>query len=114
MKLRAYWPASMRPEIIQGYKTSKNQLAAKKLAYGEKVKCFVKRIKDLQDQLAAIGVVVSPEDRARRCIRVLSSKYDGIVTALSSQVRPTPLKFDELRAMLLEDKRKKGRFSICH
>ena len=40
---------------------------------------------------------------AHRCIRVLPSKYDGIVTTLKSQVRPTPLKFDELSAMLLEE-----------
>ena len=80
-----------------------NQLAVEKLANGEKVESFVKRIKDLQDQLAAVGVVISPEDMARRCIRVLPSKYDGIVTALNTQVRPTPLKFDELSAMLLEE-----------
>ena len=80
-----------------------NQLVEEKLPNGEKVESFVKRIKDLQDQLAVVGVVVSPEDMAHRCIRVLPSKYDGIVTTLNTQVRPTPLKFDELSAMLLEE-----------
>ena len=80
-----------------------NQLAAEKLADGEKVESFVKRINDLQDQLVAIGVAISPEEMARRCIRVLPPKYDGIVTALNTQVRPTPLRFEELSAMLLEE-----------
>ena len=65
-----------------------NQLAAEKLADGEKVESFVKRIKDLQNQLAFVGGVFSLEDMARRCIRVRPSKYDGIVTTLNIQVWP--------------------------
>lgn len=80
-----------------------NQLAAEKLADGEKVEAFIKRLKDLIDQLAAVGVAISPEDLARRCIRILPAKYDGLVTALNTQVRPTLLTFEELSAMLLEE-----------
>ena len=80
-----------------------NQLAAEKLAEGEKVEDFIKRIKDLQDQMAAAGVAKTPEDLARRCIRILPQKYDGLVTALNTQVRPQPLTFEELCAMLLEE-----------
>ncbi|MCO5593227.1 hypothetical protein L7F22_047234 [Adiantum nelumboides] len=36
-----------------------NQLAAEKLVDGEKVEAFIKWIKDLQDQLATIGVTIS-------------------------------------------------------
>ncbi|MCO5586041.1 hypothetical protein L7F22_039979 [Adiantum nelumboides] len=80
-----------------------NQLAAKKLADGEKVKAFIKWIKDLQDQLATVGVAIFPEDLARCCICILPAKYDGLVTALNTQVCPTPLMFEELSAMLLEE-----------
>ena len=61
------------------------------LADGEKVGSFVKRIKDLQDRLAVVGVAISLEDMAHRCIQVLPFKYDGIVITLNTQVRPTPL-----------------------
>lgn len=80
-----------------------NQLAAEKLGEGERVEDFIKRIKDLQDQMAAVGVAKTPEDLARRCIRILPAKYDGLVTALNTQVRPSPLTFEELSAMLLEE-----------
>ncbi|MCO5563573.1 hypothetical protein L7F22_017218 [Adiantum nelumboides] len=81
-----------------------NQLAAEKLVDGEKVEAFIKWIKDLQDQLAVVGVAISPKDLAQRCICILSTtKYDGPVTALNTQVCPTPLMFEELSAMLLEE-----------
>ncbi|MCO5608004.1 hypothetical protein L7F22_062207 [Adiantum nelumboides] len=68
-----------------------HQLAAEKLTDGEKVEAFIKRMKDLIDQLAAVGVAISPEDLVRRCIRILPVKYDALVTALNTQVRPTEL-----------------------
>ena len=73
---------------------------------------FVKRIKDLQDQLVDVGVVVSLEYIASWFIRILPSKYDGIVTTLDTQVQPTLLKFDELSAMLLKVELQRI-FNIC-
>ena len=61
-----------------------NQLAAGKFTNGDKVESFVKRIKDLQGQLATIGVAVSPQNMAPQCIWVIPSKYDGIMTTLNA------------------------------
>ena len=52
---------------------------------------------------APTGVAITPEDLARRCIRILLPEYDGLVTALNTQIRPQPLTFEELCAMLLEE-----------
>ncbi|MCO5567848.1 hypothetical protein L7F22_021544 [Adiantum nelumboides] len=90
-------------QLVAELENLEHQLAAEKLADGEKVEAFIKRMKDLIDQLAAVGVAISPEDLARRCIRILPVKYDALVIALITQVRPTELTFEELSAMLLEE-----------
>ncbi|MCO5600940.1 hypothetical protein L7F22_055057 [Adiantum nelumboides] len=63
-----------------------NQLADQRHLDTKKAEDFIKRIKNLQDQLAVVGVVTTPEDLARRYIRILPPKYDGLVTALNTQV----------------------------
>ncbi|MCO5561248.1 hypothetical protein L7F22_014869 [Adiantum nelumboides] len=103
MKLGTNWLAQYEVHNHTRIQNLENQLAAEKLADGEKVEAFIKWIKDLQDQLTAVGVAISPEDLARRCIRILPAKYAGLVTALNTQVRPFPLMFEELSAMLLEE-----------
>ena len=80
-----------------------NQLAAEKLSEGEAVETFITRIKNLRDQMAAVGISKTKEDLARRCMRVLTHKFDGLVTALNTQVRNPPLTFEEFSAMLLEE-----------
>ena len=45
-----------------------NELVVERVIDGAKAESFVERIKDLQDQLAAIGVAVSPKNTAHRCI----------------------------------------------
>lgn len=80
-----------------------NQLAAERLNEDEAAESFVSRMKNLRDQMAAVGIAKSSEDLARRCIRVLPPKYDGLVTALNTQVRTPPLTFEEFTAMLQEE-----------
>ncbi|MCO5581175.1 hypothetical protein L7F22_035053 [Adiantum nelumboides] len=80
-----------------------NRLADQRHLDTEKAEDFIKRIKNLQDQLAVVGVVITPKDLTRRCIRSLPPKYDGLVTALNTQVRPTPLTFEKFCIMLLEE-----------
>ena len=80
-----------------------NQLAAERLAEGEAAEIFITRIKGLCDQMAAVGIAKTSEELARRCIRVLPQKYDGLVTALNTQIRTPPLTFEEFSSMLLEE-----------
>lgn len=80
-----------------------NQLAAERFAEGETVEAFITRIKDLRDQMAGAGVQITSEELARRCLRICPPKYDGLVTALNTQVRPQALTFEEFTALLLEE-----------
>ncbi|KAH7424974.1 hypothetical protein KP509_11G035000, partial [Ceratopteris richardii] len=50
-----------------------------------------------------LGAYWLDKELARRCVRVLPAKYDGLVTTLNTQVRPNPLTFEEFSAMLLEE-----------
>ena len=81
---RAYEGWSILASQYETRNYTRIQNLENQFANGEKVESFVKRIKDLQDQLAVVGVVISREDMARRCIRVLPSKYDGILTTLNT------------------------------
>ncbi|MCO5557250.1 hypothetical protein L7F22_010811 [Adiantum nelumboides] len=51
-----------------------NQLADQRHLNTDKSKDFIKRIKNLQDQMVVVGVVTTPEDLACRCIRILPFK----------------------------------------
>lgn len=53
--------------------------------------------------MTAIGITITSEDLARRCIRILPPKYHSLVTALNTQNRNVPLNFEVSSAMLLEE-----------
>ena len=76
-----------------------NELVVERVIDGAKAESFVKRIKDLQG------------------IRLFDA-FEYFLHTLNTQVWSTPLKFDELSAMLLEEelrlKTSEGRFSVCH
>ena len=61
------------------------------------------RIKNLCDQMAVVGITKTSEELARRCIRILSQKYDALVTTLNTHVRNPPLTFEEFSVILLEE-----------
>ena len=70
------------------------QLANEKMSETESVEKFITRIKDLRDQMAAIGVSISSVELARKCIQILPPKFDSLATTLNTQVRVplSPLK----------------------
>ena len=78
-------------------------LAAERCSDGESAETFITRIKNLCDQMAAVGITKTSEELARRCIRILPQKYDALVMTLNTQVRNPPLTFEEFSAMLLEE-----------
>lgn len=78
-------------------------LAAERCSDGESAETFITRIKNLCDQMAAIGITKTSEELARRCIRILPQKYDALVTTLNTRVRNPALTFEEFSVMLLEE-----------
>ena len=69
----------------------------------ENAEKFITRVKNLRDQMIAIGITITSKDLARRCIGILPPKYDGLVTTLNTQNRNPPLNFEDFSAMLLEE-----------
>ena len=103
-------PSEVWVELQAQYETTnpttklnlENQLQAVKLGEGETAQQFLTRIKDIRDQMATIGMPISTEDLARRCVRALPSKYDSLVTSLNTGVCPSPLTFKEFSSILME------------
>ncbi|XP_057953875.1 uncharacterized protein LOC131148156 [Malania oleifera] len=60
-------------------------------------------VTSVSDSMAAVDIAKTSKELARRCIRVLPSKYDSLVTALSTQIRTPTLTFEEFCALLLEE-----------
>jgi len=73
------------------------------MSEGEAREQFITQIKNLRDQMAAVGIKKTSEELASFCIRVLPRKYDSLATALNTQVRTPPLTFEEFGAMLVEE-----------
>lgn len=53
--------------------------------------------------MAGAGIKKSSEDLAQKCLLVCPPKFDGLVTALNTQVRPSPLTFEDFCALLQEE-----------
>ena len=67
---------------------------------GETVKAFITCIKNLCDMMAGVGIKKSSKDLAQKCLLVYPPKFDGLVTTLNTRVRPSPLTFEDLCALL--------------
>ncbi|XP_057969584.1 uncharacterized protein LOC131158743 [Malania oleifera] len=63
-----------------------SQLAAEKLYNGELAEVFITRIKNLCDQMVAVGIAKTNEELGRRCIRVSPSKYDSLIKGKDNNV----------------------------
>ena len=61
-----------------------NMLAAERCSDGESAETFITRIKNLCDQMAAVGITKTSEELARRCIRILPQKYNALVMTLNT------------------------------
>ena len=94
--------ASEAWNILKGQYETRNQtriqnledmLAVERCSDGESAETFITRIKNLCDQMAAVGITKTSEELARRYIRILPQKYDALVTTLNTQVRNPPLHF---------------------
>ncbi|MCO5612829.1 hypothetical protein L7F22_067100 [Adiantum nelumboides] len=72
-----------------------NQLVAENFTNGESAETFITRIKNLRDQMAAIGIGTKSQDHAQRCIHVLPPRYDSHVTSSNTQVHVPPFSFEE-------------------
>ena len=58
-------------------------LAVERCFDGESVETFI-TLKNLCDQMAAVGITKTSEDLAKMCIRILPQKYDALVTTLNT------------------------------
>ena len=70
---------------------------------GETAEAFITRIKNLHDLMAGAGIKKSSKDLAQKFLLVCPPKFDGLVTALNTQVRPSPLTFEDFYALLQEE-----------
>ena len=80
-----------------------NQLAMEKFNEGETAEAFITRIKNLCDLMAGARIKKSSKDLAWKCLLVCPPKFDGLVTTLNTQVRPSPLTFEDFCALLQEE-----------
>jgi len=53
--------------------------------------------------MPTIGMSLKSGDLAQRCLRALPRKFDGVVMALTTSVRPTPLTFEKLSSMIMKE-----------
>lgn len=97
--LRAQYETTNQTRILN----LENRLTEERLSDTESAETFLTRVKNLRDQLAAVGVALRSEELAQRCLRKMPAKYDSLVTSLSTQVRSTPLTFEDFSAILQEE-----------
>ena len=67
---------------------------------GESTEAFITHIKNLCNLMASAVIKKSSKDLAQKCLLVCPPKFDGLVTTLNTQVRPSPLMFEDLCALL--------------
>ena len=79
------------------------QLVNEKLSVSEMEEKFITKVKSLCNQMTAIGITITSEDLAQRCIQILPLKYDSLVMALNTRNRNLPLNFEDFSAMLLDE-----------
>eukprot|EP00253_Pinus_taeda_P036376 PITA_36376 len=83
----------------------KGKLFALKMGENESVGGFMARVKDLKDQLGAIGEKVSDSDLVTLTLNRMTDEYQTFISALSAREK-APL-FDELTAILLQEEEKR-------
>jgi len=54
--------------------------------------------------MESIEMGIKSEDLVRRCLRVSPPKFNGFIISLTTIVRFTPLTFEELNSMIMEEK----------
>eukprot|EP00253_Pinus_taeda_P035070 PITA_35070 len=83
----------------------KGKLFALKMGENESVGGFMARVKDLKDQLGAIGEKVSDSDLVTLTLNRMTDEYQTFISALSAREK-APL-FDELTTILLQEEERR-------
>ena len=75
-------------------------MAIEKFNEGESAQAFITHIKNLQDQMASTRIQESSKGLAQKYLLICPPKFNGLVSALNTQVRHQPSSFEEFNALL--------------